>query len=228
VADALDVSALVVPIGGMALYPAMILETSSIPWAIETFAHEWAHHYLTFFPLGFDYLASPDGLGGESRSINETAADLFGKAVARLVLARHYPDLLPPEVDATSAQPAPSAADAGDVFDFGATMHETRVMLDGLLRIGAVDAADLYLEHQRERFWAAGYPIRKLNQAYFAFYGGYQGEGGGGSGGQDPIGPALRDLMAASPNPRDFLLAVRGITTREDLLALHAERITPG
>ncbi len=75
----LDVSSLIVPLGGIALYPAMILETSSIPFAAETFAHEWLHHYLFFFPLGFDY-----DFAGETRIINETTANLFGKELSRL------------------------------------------------------------------------------------------------------------------------------------------------
>ena len=69
----LDVSSLIVPLGGIALYPAMILETSSIPFALDTFAHEWLHHYLFFYPLGFNY-----DFAGETRIINETTAHLFG------------------------------------------------------------------------------------------------------------------------------------------------------
>ena len=41
-----EVSTLVVPLGGIALYPAMIYETTSISRAVEVFAHEWLHHYL--------------------------------------------------------------------------------------------------------------------------------------------------------------------------------------
>ena len=70
----LDLSALIVPIGGIALYPAMILETSNIATLADTFAHEWLHHYLFAFPLGqaWDY-------DSEARVINETVASLFGQ-----------------------------------------------------------------------------------------------------------------------------------------------------
>ncbi len=86
-----DVSSLIVPLGGIALYPAMILETTSIEFAVETFAHEWLHHYLFAFPLGYNY-----DFAGEARIINESTAQQFGEEVGRLVLERFYPDLVPP------------------------------------------------------------------------------------------------------------------------------------
>ncbi|MGQ9889987.1 MAG: hypothetical protein ACUVSX_16095, partial [Aggregatilineales bacterium] len=67
-----------------------------------------------------------------------------------------------------------------------------------------------------------GYPIRRLNQAWFAFYGGYQAGSGGapGAGGADPIGPAVEAIRAASPSLRDWIVTMRGITTRDELLAV--------
>ena len=47
-----DKSALVSPIGGLSAFPAMVLETDSLVWLADTFAHEWAHHLLIFYPLG--------------------------------------------------------------------------------------------------------------------------------------------------------------------------------
>ena len=85
----LNVSSLIVPLGGIALYPAMILETSSLPFAVQTFAHEWLHHYLFFYPLGLNYT-----FGGETRIINELTAEQFGQTIAPLVLRRYYPDLV--------------------------------------------------------------------------------------------------------------------------------------
>ena len=81
-----NLSAVIVPIGGMALYPAMIVETSSLTWAVETFAHEWFHHYLMFFPLGWstEYFGS-----GEARIINETTTSIFGREIALKVLERY-------------------------------------------------------------------------------------------------------------------------------------------
>jgi hypothetical protein len=60
-----------------------------------------------------------------------------------------------------------------------------------------------------------GYNIRKLNQAYFAFYGSYADQPGASGG--DPIGPAIRELRALSPSLRDFLITMRSLTTFEEL-----------
>lgn len=240
-----DVSALVVPLGGIALYPAMILETTSIPWAVETFAHEWLHHYLFFFPLGLSYFDG-ETFAGEARIINETVADTFGKAIAPEVLARYYPELMAnmsspqtPHPDATLTQNEPPT------FDFGAAMNETRVNVDRymvaadvvermaavlpLLRIDStlrdlsqdiITTMERYMEARRVLFYENGYRIRKLNQAYFAFYGGYQAGDIPGVGGQDPIGPAVAEIRQLSADIHSFVVHLRGVTTRDELLAL--------
>jgi hypothetical protein len=79
--------------------------------------------------------------------------------------------------------------------------------------------SETYMEHRRAIFVANGYNIRKINQAYFAFYGGYQG-GIAGVGGEDPIGPAVRDIRAFSPDVHSFMVAMRGITNRAELVAV--------
>lgn len=205
-----DVSSLIVPIGGIALYPALVLETSDLRWAVETFAHEWFHHYLFMFPLGWSL-----DFASESRLINETAANMFGKEIAQEVYARYYPEFVAagPPAQSISLQADPPA------FDFGAAMNETRVTVDQLLAAGQVAEAEAYMAERQALFFENGYRIRKLNQAYFAFYGGYQVGGVPGIAGEDPIGPALRDIRAASRTLHDFSTAIRGITTRADLLA---------
>lgn len=213
-----DVSALIVPLGGMALYPAMILETSSLTWAVETFAHEWLHHYLYLFPLGLQY-----DFAGETRIINETVADWFGKEISHLVIARYYPDLLagmapfppPPPVPVTPTTPTTPSE-----FDFGFEMNATRVHVDELLAAGEITEAERYMQERRALFASHGYRLRRLNQAFFAFYGGYQAGNVPGVGGEDPIGPGVRNLRAASVSAYDFVLKVRGVTTRAELLAL--------
>lgn len=244
---AFDVSSLIVPLGGIALFPAMILETTSIPWALETFAHEWVHHYFFFFPLGLNYFTGGDAFAGEARIINETVADVFGREIGARVLARYYPELAQPTsapMDALAMinqhlQTQPAA------FDFGAAMHETRTTVDkGMAEVSTLndksavmeaagrsarvayfsayagrllDDIEAYMEQRRQFFYDNGYRIRKLNQAYFAFYGGYQG-GIPGIGGQDPIGPAVEAIRAMSPDVRQFIVTMRGITTRAELL----------
>ena len=215
--DQLDQSALVVPIGGLGTYPAMIGETSSIDWLAEVTAHEWTHHWLSFQPLGVRYLASP-----EMRIINETVASLVDREIGPSVMARYYADQLEP----VAAQPAETPKQAAPVFDFAAEMGATRIEVDRLLAAGEVEAAEAYMEARRQVFVNHGYAIRKLNQAYFAFYGGYAAEPGGAAG-ADPIGPMLRELRAASPSLRDFMRDVAGVTTYDDLVALH-QRVVGG
>ena len=217
--EQLDMSALVVPIGGLGTYPAMIAETSSIDWLAEVTAHEWTHHWLSFHPLGVRYLASP-----EMRVINETVASLVDLEIGPRVMARYYTDPIA-AAEATDTTAATMAATAVvdpplPLFDFSAAMAETRNEVDRLLAEGQVEAAEAYMEERRQLFVSHGYAIRKLNQAYFAFYGGYAAEPGGAAG-ADPIGPMLRELRAASPSLRAFLRDVAGVTSYDDLVALH-------
>jgi hypothetical protein len=208
-----------VPLGGIALYPAMVQETASLSFAVETFAHEWLHHYLYFHPLGVSYFTG-EAFAGEARIINETTADLFGKEIARLVLARYYPEQPLPQLPTydPALPPAPSDPNA---FDFAAAMHETRTTVDELLNVGQVGEAEIYMEERRQLFIENGYPIRKLNQAFFAFYGGYQAGGGmAGAGGQDPIGPTVLAIRANSASIYDFVVTMQSIINREQLLTL--------
>jgi hypothetical protein len=217
--EQLDQSALVVPIGGLGTYPAMIRETASIDWLAEVTAHEWTHHWLSFRPLGVRYLDSP-----EMRTINETVASLVDLEIGPRVIEQFYPR---PVVEAAPVEQAPAsepAAPAPPAFDFAAEMAETRRTVDRLLADGEIEAAEAYMEQRRRVFVNNGYLIRKLNQAYFAFYGGYAAEPGGAAG-ADPIGPMLRALRESSPSLRVFLEDVGGITSFEDLLALYRERV---
>ncbi len=210
-----DVSSLIVPLGGIALFPAMILETTSLPFAVETFAHEWLHHYLFAFPLGLDY-----DFSSEARIINETTASLFGQAIAPLVLARYYPEYAANAPDPRAAFTlalTPTRIAYREPFDPGRALHSTRVRVDELLAEGRVEEAEAFMEARRRLFVANGYPIRKLNQAYFAFYGGYQSDVQG-AGGSDPIGPAVRTLLERSDTIQAWIVTMRTITTRDALL----------
>jgi len=203
VMDDFDMAALVVPLGGIALYPAMVLESSDLQWTAETFAHEWLHHYFFMYPLGWALdFADP------AWHINETAASLFGVEVGRKVMARYYGESVSWTPQRVSLQS----------FDFGAAMHETRVTVDDMLADGRIDEAEAYMEERRALFFANGYRIRKLNQAYFAFYGGYQIEGIPGVAGEDPTGPAIQAIRDSSPNLSTFAHTMSAITTREALL----------
>lgn len=209
----LDVSSLVVNIGGVGVYPTMVMQTSDINWLSEVVAHEWVHNYLMTRPLGVSYLKSP-----ELRTINETVANIAGQEIGLEVLEQYYPELVPPP-----PAPAPPEDAAGTpppeppAFSFNKTMHTTRVTVDDLLAQGKIEEAEAYMEAQRAIFWEQGYRgLRKLNQAYFAFHGAYA-DSPVGAAGADPVGAAVRKLRADSPTLTDFLRRVAWINDYADL-----------
>ena len=77
------------------------------------------------------------------------------------------------------------------------------------------------------RFVGAGYPLRTLNQAYFAVHVSY-GTGPAASTSATAAGPALapllEELRAAAPSLADFLRPVRTLPPRAALEAATAPR----
>ena len=216
VEQGLDVSALVVPIGGVGIYPTMVLAIDDLPWQANTISHEWTHNFLTLRPLGLNYETSP-----ELRTMNETTASIVGKEVGDEVIRRYYPELAPPP-----PQPAPAARSqpARPVekpqnpppFNFNKEMHTTRITADSLLSAGKIKEAEDYMEQRRQFMWDNGYHIRRLNQAYFAFYGAYA-DVPGGAAGNDPVGPAVVKLRGQSASLVDFLNRISWMSSFEDL-----------
>src|SRR5829696_4067920 len=218
VSKSLDVSTLVVPIGGVGVYPTMVMETTDLRWTLDTIAHEWTHNYLNLRPLGLNYATTP-----ELRTMNETTASISGGEVWMYVLQKYYPEML-----ASGSQPNPGsiafdeafllsiAQDEPIPFDFRAEMHETRVTVDELLAEGKIDEAEAYMEQRRQVFWENGYLLRKLNQAYFAFHGAYA-DAPGGAAGEDPVGPAVRALREQSASLADFINRISWMTSFEQL-----------
>ena len=217
---ALDVSALVVPVGGIGTYPTMVQETTALDWVLETVVHEWVHNYLSLRPLGLNYETTP-----ELRTMNETTASLLGTEIGQQVLRRSYPERTPPEVlpAPPAAESAPQAPPEPQAFDFRAEMHATRVKVDALLADGRVEEAEAYMEARRQVFYDQGYRfLRRLNQAYFAFYGAYADEPGGAAG-EDPVGEAVRALRASSGSPLEFLRRMAWMDSYADLTRVLAE-----
>ena len=215
----LDFSALVVPVGGVGIYPTMGMRSTNLPWTVDTVAHEWAHNYLTWHPLGWNYDTSP-----ELRTMNETTASIVGGEISEMVLARFYPEYLAAERPSVSLlslnEPSLNLEDAP--FDYRAEMHETRLRADELLVEGKIEGAESYMEERREFMWENGYPIRKLNQAYFAFYGAYA-DVPGGAAGTDPVGPAVRTLREQSDSLTDFVHTIMMLNSFEKLEELVGE-----
>ncbi|MBI3959250.1 MAG: hypothetical protein HY328_10615 [Chloroflexi bacterium] len=209
-----NLSAYITKIGGMAAYPTMVIDRGSLTWVFSTVAHEWVHNYLTLFPLGMRFGSSP-----ELTTLNETVADIIGDEVGRRVLARYYPELLPPEerIQKPEEQPDEPLLEPGRPrpFDFNREMRETRLRVDELLASGHYETAEQYMEARRRFFVANGYHLRVLNQAYFAFHGSYATGGASSS----PIGPQLQELQRIK-TPEDiagFLHTVRWFTSAADL-----------
>jgi hypothetical protein len=236
-------SALVVPIGGLADYPAMILETTELLWLMQTTAHEWAHHWLSLRPLGYHYLVEG---GADLRTINETVASVFGDEIGLQVLRRFYRDELQrtfpdqvepqpltiPEPD-TARPPDPTAPPL--LFSLSRTLRDTRINVDKMLaeardlkQQGQAERAEAqiveaekYMEVQRQAINANGYRIRKINQAYFAFYGAYADQPG--AAGRDPIGPNVVALRVYSPTVRQFMERASGILALDRLVQVVEE-----
>ena len=218
VAKSLNVSTLVVGIGGVGVYPTMVMETTDLRWMLDTIAHEWTHNYLNLRPLGLNYSTTP-----ELRTMNETTASIAGNEVGMYVLQKYYPEMLvsrfAPSLNLISINPPclPSnGLDDPPPFDFRAEMHETRVTADLLLAEGKIEEAESYMEQRRLFFWQNGYLLRKLNQAYFAFHGAYA-DVPGGAAGEDPVGPAVRALREQSDSLADFINTIAWITSFDQL-----------
>ncbi|MEN9562843.1 MAG: hypothetical protein RIR73_1087 [Chloroflexota bacterium] len=217
VAQGLDVSSLVVQIGGVGVYPTMVARTTNQPWLLSTIAHEWIHNYLTLRPLGLLYGGTP-----ELRTMNETTASIAGDEIGALVIEKFYPELKPaaslPTFELVTLpfdRPDPETLPRPP-FDFRAQMHETRIHADALLAEGKIEEAEAYMEARRQIFLKNGYLLRKINQAYFAFHGAYA-DAPGGAAGEDPVGPAVRELRAQSDSLADFVNTMSWMWSFEQL-----------
>ena len=206
-------SALVEPVGGVGAYPTMVMRSRSINWLTEVIAHEWFHNYLTFYPLGIRYFENDT-----MKTINETTANLAGKEVGRQTMLRFYPEYLGIPIFQFRKPLTVLRDGIEENFDYRREMRETRQRVDYLLSIGRIDQAESYMEDRRAYFWEHGYRIRKINQAYFAFYGAYNDTPGGGAAGDDPIGPAIQQMRIDNFGLKAFIDEIKRIKSFEELM----------
>jgi hypothetical protein len=205
--DKLGVSSLVVEPGGLgATYPTFVTDNASLQFTINTATEEWLHQYLAFKPLGFLYLLDLTGISRnyEIATINETLASMVSKEIGAIVCQKYYPDY----EDSTEQEEK-----AESEFNFNREMREIRRAVDNYLAQGEITQAEEFMEQKRQYLVSMGYPIRKLNQAYFAFYGTYADSPTSIS----PIGVELKKLREQSASLKDFLDTVATMTSREDL-----------
>ncbi len=202
--DELDVSSLVVSLGGFATYPSLITNEGNLRFTIDTAAEEWLHQYLAFKPLGFHYLWDLTGIRRdyEVATMNETLAGMVSREIGGIVYESYYK-----KNETDRAEPVETG------FDFNKEMREIRRAVDDYLARGEIEQAEEFMEQRRQYLVSRGYHIRKLNQAYFAFHGAYADRPTSIS----PIGVEMKQLRSQSASLKDFLETVSAMTSRQDL-----------
>lgn len=200
-ADDEDEVSLVISVGGIAAYPAIIRDERSYDSLLSVTGHEWAHHYLAFYPLGLQWTSGQVG-----RTLNESTADIVGRELANLVRQNHPLEFAPGEDGRQPPSDAP-------LVEFNPIMRQLRVDVDALLEAGQIAEAEALMEETRLFLAENGIQLRKINQAYFAFYGDY-GESPASS---SPIGPKVDRVWELTQHVGVFLGLMREVTSEADL-----------
>jgi len=210
--DKLGVSSLVMMLGGIATFPSFVTNDAGLRFTVDTAVEEWLHQYLAFKPLGFSYLLHLTGLSSnyEVATMNETLAGMVSREIGAIVCEKYYSQY---ETGTQGSQ----VSDSG--FDFNREMREIRKDVDDYLARGEIIPAEQFMEQKRQYLASQGYHIRKLNQAYFAFNGKYADKPTSIS----PIGAELEELRDHYTSLKEFLDAIAGMNSRQDLLAALAE-----
>jgi predicted translin family RNA/ssDNA-binding protein len=195
-----NLAALVEDTGGVATYPSVVSDASSMHHAVVITAHEWLHHWFFFQPLGQHFWDS-----SEMTTLNETAATLGGQEIGDLAFSA-----MTGEKGArgpkSGSPPIPGA------FDFNDTMRETRLKTEELLAQGKIEEAESYMEERRQFIADNGRFIRKINQAFFAFHGSYADSPASVS----PINEQLKELRRRSDSLEDFLKTVASFSSIQE------------
>ena len=192
-----NLSVLVEGIGGVATFPTIVREDSSLRHAAITAAHEWLHTYWFFRPLGWNHWKD-----AQMTSLNETAADLAGRELGQLVYSAITGEEIEEPVTAGESGEAQLEPEVDpDGFDFTTEMRKTRLRVEELLAEGKVVEAEEYMEARRRILEENGFFIRKLNQAFFAFHGTYANSAASIS----PIGEQVKLVRKVSDSTEDFI-----------------------
>jgi hypothetical protein len=205
--DALGVSSLVLELGGLATYPSFVTDKGDLRFTINAATEEWLHQYLGFKPLGFRYLLDVTGIHPdyEIATMNETVVGIASREIGGIIYEEYYA-----RQETESAEPPDTASG----FDFNSEMREIRRAVDNYLARGEIEQAEEFMEQKRQFLVTKGYYIRKLNQAYFAFYGTYADRPTSIS----PIGVEVKILRSQSASLKDFLETAAAMTSRQDLI----------
>jgi hypothetical protein len=151
---------------------------------------------------------------GDITTISESVADIMGKEVGDAVVKKYYPQFQSPAQAAIQTDQSSSQTAANQpAFNFNLEMRSIREQVDKYLAAGEIDAAEQFMQQKQAYLAANGYYIRKLNQAYFAFYGTYADS----PAYENPIGNTINQLRAQSASLKDFLNTVSMVTGVKNL-----------
>ena len=199
--DNYNLSAFVDDLGGLATYPSLIPNTYLLQSILRITAHEWLHHYFFFNPLGQNMYNS-----NEMLVLNETTADIAGRELGDIAFIQMGGD-----IDFSASRFLPE--NQRDPI-LTLELRETRLTVENLLSQDKIIEAEQYM---KEKWWhlvLAGYRLRKLNQAYFAFRGNYAES----SASVSPLGDQLKELRSLVPNVGSFVDIMSGISSHREFL----------
>ena len=210
--DELGVSSIIVGLGGVATYPSFVIDSAGLQFTINVAVEEWLHQYLFFRPLGFMYNLHLAGItpNSEIAVMNETLVGIAREEIGAVLYQNYYSQYMG-EVEENN-QTETTQSDEPE-FNFFKEMREIRLAVDDYLAQGEVEQAEAFMEQKRLFLASKGYYIRKINQAYFAFYGTYAA----GPISVNPIGTELKTLRGMNTSLSAFLNTVAAMTSRDDL-----------
>ena len=203
------VSALVFDCNGWATFPPGVIRGLSRRHSYKTAAHEITHYLLGLTPVGLPHTLSFFGLprNNQIATINETTANMMGQEIGQAIEDRYYREDQP-----IIKQMAYIEIPKAPTLDHDKVLKETAISVSWYLEQGLIDKAEMLMDKMRKELNAAGFPFRKLNQAYFAIYGIYAD----GPASIDPIGANLRKLREGL-TMGEFFRIVSNITSSNEL-----------
>ena len=196
-------SAYISDIGGCAnVYPTIITPTYA-KRCLDTIVHEWTHVFIMFTPV---YQAKDKMF---MSAMNETVAEYMGEEISNKIWDSYYE----PYLDKKYGKVPPEEQDISPnkrEKEYSKIMSETYHMVRECLDDGRYKEAEEYMQEGLNLLRHKGYPVRKMNSAYFAFYGQYAYESAfhGANGG---LG-ALLHVLRQNTSLRDFLYTATSCT----------------
>ena len=209
-----NLSAIVIELSGIATYPSSIAKMDTLTDILDTVSHEWIHHYLFFHPLGQSIYQD-----SQMTTLNESIAVILGNEIGEKVWDEVNQNEKCIAIDESKDQVQNKEVMINDSFNFNMVMRETRGKVEEYLQDGEIQYAEDYMDNQRKLFVSNGYPIRKINQAYFSFYGTYANR-------PESISLTykylleIRNRMSSS---YQFLATLKNVSNYEEFLEIHRQ-----